>query len=189
MIQLPGHPKKDSQVYTQLAGSGLTAGNQGNASFSKNIDLLRDGLVLQGTNDDNFHDLKTVNDASMRTGSDIIPGTLTFATGDFIDNGSDSVLIPKEGEVWRIIMPIAKVVSGSVSTTPTYQFFIKQTSTSTTYRIYYFSSTSSAPILTEDANYWGSGPIEIGHGSELVAQIGSFSGTLIRFGVYAGRVK
>jgi len=185
---MPGHRKKESQVYRQLAGSGLTAGNQGNASFSKNIDLIQGGLVLQEDNDQNFHDLNTVNKASFRTGNDFIPGTLQFVTADFIDNGTETILTPKSGEVWRIIMPIAKTISGSMSTTVTYQYFLKNESDSTTYRIGYYSSTSSSPILNEDESFDGEF-IEIGHGASLVCTIGSFSGTLIRFGVYAGRIK
>lgn len=178
----------ESVVYRQLAGSGLTAGNQGNATFSGNIDGIQGGLVLQQENDRNFRDLKTVNDASFRTGNDLIPGTFTFAVETFVDNGTQTCLNPKEGEVWRILYPIARVTSGSPSGAVQYELRLNETSTGTDYRIFNTTATSSAPIITEDTS-WDGEMLQIGHGTTLSAVIASFSGTSINFGVYAARVK
>ena len=180
---------EESTVYSQLAGSGLTAGDQGNAKFSANIDGIRDGLVLQQDNDGNFKDLKTVNDASFRSGNDLIPGTMTFAVETFVDNGQQTLITPKVGEIWRVIMPIAAVTAGSTSTTVGYEYFLKDTSTSVQYRVFFSGSTSSQPILNEDASFDGQPYLELGHGMELIGEISSFSATSINFGVYAGRVK
>jgi hypothetical protein len=179
----------ESVVYRQLAGSGLRAGDTGNSKFSQNIDGIKDGLVLTQSNDSNFADLKTVNDASFRSGSDIIPGSMTFAVKTFVDNGQETLITPKVGEIWRVIMPIAKVTAGSVSTTIGYEYFLKDTSTAVQYRVFFSGSTSSSPILNEDVSFDGMPYLELGHGMELIAEISSFSATSISFGVYAGRVK
>ena len=179
----------ESTVYRQLAGPGLTAGNIGNANFSKNIEDVRNGLVLQESNDRNLKDLNTVNNASFRTGNDLIPDTMTFAVETFVDNGQQTIITPKVGEIWRVIMPIAAVTAGSVSTTIGYEYFLKDTSTNVQYRVFFSGSTSSQPILNEDVSFDGMPYLELGHGMELIAEISSFSGTSINFGVYAGRVK
>ena len=178
----------ESVVYRQLAGSGLTAGNIGNASFSKNIDGVKDGLVLASENNQNFHDLKTVNDASFRTGNDMIPGTFTFAVETFVDNGTQTCLTPKEGEVWRIFYPIARVTAGAPSGAIQYELRLNEASTGIDYRVFLTTSSSAAPVITEDTS-WDGEMLQIGHGTTLEAQVSSFSGTSLKFGVYAARVK
>lgn len=178
--------KDESVVYRQLAGSGLTAGNVGNAKFSQNIEGVRDGLVLAFENDQNFHDLKTVNDASFRTGNDAIPGTFQFATATFVDNGTDVILTPKVGEIWRLYLPIARVtnITGTVS----YTFNLQNTSDSTEYQFYFHSSGSSTPRLNEDTA-WDGEWIEIGHGMAIEAKVSNFAADLVQMGFVVARVK
>ena len=176
----------ESTVYRQLAGSGLTAGNQGNAKFSGNIDGIQSGLVLQQDNDQNFKDLKTVNDASFRTGNDAIPGTFAFATATFTDNGTDVILTPKAGEVWRLILPIARCtnITGTIS----YAFNLQNTSASTEYQFYFHSSGSGTPRLNEDTA-WDGEWIDIGHGMAIEAKVSNFAADLVEMGFLVARVK
>lgn len=185
---MPGHKKKESQVYRQLAGSGLTAGSLGNTNFSKNIDLVRDGMVLQESNDQNFHDLKTVNDASMRSGNDAIPGTFQFATATFVDNGTDVILTPKAGQVWRLYIPIARTEGSLSGGTISYAFNLQQTSTGEEYQFYFHQSGSTTPRLNEDTA-WDGEWLEIGHGMAIEAKVSNFAGTLVEMGFLVARVK
>jgi len=180
--------KDESTVYRQLAGSGLTAGEQGNAKFSGNIDGIQSGLVLQQDNDQNFKDLKTVNDASFRTGSDAIPGTFTLATATFVDNGTDVILTPKAGEVWRLYLPVARTEGSLSGGTISYAFNLQQTSTSEEYQFYFHSSGSTTPRLNEDTA-WDGEWIEIGHGLAIEAKVSNFAGTLVEMGFLVARVK
>ena len=133
--------------------------------------------------------IKLVNDSSLRSDGGIIPDTISFRTNVFTDNAQVRILKPEEGEVWQILLPVARVISGSISTTPEYELWIKGSTTnpSSLFRIFYFASTSSAPILTEDSNYWAM--FKLGFGQELYAEMGSFSATDIEFGVVAGRIR
>ena len=152
------------------------------------IQKQSDPIHLEENNQDLLKSVKLVNDATLRSDGGIIPGTMAVKVGSFTDNGQITVIAPGEGEVWRVFLPIAKVTSGSVSTTPSYQLWIKDVATSVQYRVYYFASTSSSPILTEDAA-WDGEQTTIGPGQELIAEVGSFSATNINFGVLAGRVR
>ena len=152
------------------------------------IQKQSDPIHLEENNQDLLKSVKLVNDATLRSDGGIIPGTMAVKVGSFTDNGQITVIAPGEGEVWRVFLPIAKVISGSVSTTPSYQLWIKDVATSVQYRVYYFASTSSSPILTEDAA-WDGEQTTIGPGQELIAEVGSFSATNINFGVLAGRVR
>ena len=152
------------------------------------IQKQSDPIHLEEDNQDLLKSVKLVNDATLRSDGGIIPGTMAVKVGSFTDNGQITVIAPEEGQIWRVFLPIAKVTSGSVSTTPSYQLFIKDVATSVQYRVYYFSSTSSSPILTEDAA-WDGEQTTIGPGQELIAEVGSFSATNINFGVLAGRVR
>ena len=152
------------------------------------IQKQSDPIHLEEENQDLLKSVKLVNDATLRSDGGIIPGTMAVKVGSFTDNGQITVIAPGEGEVWRVFLPIAKVTSGSVSTTPSYQLWIKDVATSVQYRVYYFASTSSSPILTEDAA-WDGEQTTIGPGQELIAEVGSFSATNINFGVLAGRVR
>ena len=152
------------------------------------IQKQSDPIHLEEENQDLLKSVKLVNDATLRSDGGIIPGTMAVKVGSCTDNGQITVIAPGEGEVWRVFLPIAKVISGSVSTTPSYQLWIKDVATSVQYRVYYFASTSSSPILTEDAA-WDGEQTTIGPGQELIAEVGSFSATNINFGVLAGRVR
>ena len=152
------------------------------------IQKQSDPIHLEENNQDLLKSVKLVNDATLRSDGGIIPGTMAVKVGSFTDNGQITVIAPGEGEVWRVFLPIAKVTSGSVSTPPSYQLWIKDVATSVQYRVYYFASTSSSPILTEDAA-WDGEQTTIGPGQELIAEVGSFSATNINFGVLAGRVR
>ena len=152
------------------------------------IQKQSDPIHLEEDNQDLLKSVKLVNDATLRSDGGIIPGTMAVKVGSFTDNGQITVIAPEAGEVWRVFLPIAKVTSGSVSTTPSYQLWIKDVATSVQYRVYYFASTSSSPILTEDAA-WDGEQTTIGPGQELIAEVGSFSATNINFGVLAGRVR
>ena len=167
------------QLNTKKVGSGSDAASIN--SQSKDINLEEDNKPV-------LEDVKLVNDATLRSDGGIIPGTMAVKVGSFTDNGQITVIAPEAGEVWRVFLPIAKVTSGSVSTTPSYQLWIKDVATSVQYRVYYFASTSSSPILTEDAA-WDGEQTTIGPGQELIAEVGSFSATNINFGVLAGRVR
>ena len=156
------------------------------SSPGSQIQKQSDPIHLEEDNEDLLKSVKLVNDAILRSDGGIIPGTMAVKVGSFTDNGQISVIAPGEGEVWRGFLPIAKVTSGSVSTTPSYQLWIKDVATSVQYRVYYFASTSSSPILTEDAA-WDGEQTTIGPGQELIAEVGSFSATNINFGVLAGR--
>ena len=158
------------------------------SSPGSQIQKQSDPIHLEEDNEDLLKSVKLVNDAILRSDGGIIPGTMAVKVGSFTDNGQITVIAPEEGEVWRVYLPIAKVTSGSVSTTPSYQLWIKDVATSVQYRVYYFASTSSSPILTEDAA-WDGEQTTIGPGQELIAEVGSFSATNINFGVLAGRVR
>ena len=158
------------------------------SSPGSQIQKQSDPIHLEEDNEDLLKSVKLVNDAILRSDGGIIPGTMAVKVGSFTDNGQITVSAPGEGEVWRVFLPIAKVTSGSVSTTPSYQLWIKDVATSVQYRVYYFASTSSSPILTEDAA-WDGEQTTIGPGQELIAEVGSFSATNINFGVLAGRVR
>ena len=158
------------------------------SSPGSQIQKQSDPIHLEEDNEDLLKSVKLVNDAILRSDGGIIPGTMAVKVGSFTDNGQITVIAPGEGEVWRVFLPIAKVTSGSVSTTPSYQLWIKDVATSVQYRVYYFASTSSSPILTEDAA-WDGEQTTIGPGQELIAEVGSFSATNINFGVLAGRVR
>lgn len=147
-----------------------------------------DPVHLQKANKDVLSAIKLVNDATLRSDGGIIPGTIALKVADFTDNEDHTVITPAAGEVWRILMPLAKTTSGSISTTPTYQLWIKDTATSVEYRVFYYSSSSSSPILNEDLAWDGEAYV-IGEGQTLIASMGSFSATNIKFGVLAGRVR
>ena len=149
---------------------------------------LSNPVHLEKNNEQLLNSIKLVNDATLRSDGGIIPGTVALKVADFTDNEDHTVVTPAAGEVWRILMPVAKVTSGSVVTTPTYQLWIKDTATSVQYRVFYFSSTSSSPILNEDLAWDGEAYV-IGEGQTLIASMGSFSATNIKFGVLAGRVR
>ena len=119
-----------------------------------NIQRQTDPIHIEELNRSALEDTKLINDATMRSDGGIIPDTVAIKYHEFDDNGTVTVLEPAKGEIWKVLLPIARTISGSISTTPTYQLWLRQTGTSATYRIFYFASTSSAPILTEDANYW-----------------------------------
>lgn len=152
------------------------------------IQKQSDPIHLEEDNEDLLKSVKLVNDATLRSDGGIIPGTIALKVADFTDNEDHTVVTPAAGEVWRILMPVAKVTSGSVVTTPTYQLWIKDTATSVQYRVFYFSSTSSSPILNEDLAWDGEAYV-LGEGQTLIASMGSFSATNIKFGVLAGRVR
>lgn len=143
---------------------------------------------FQESNREDLEDIKLINESSLRSDNGIIPGTIAFKVADFTDNEKHTVVAPAKGEVWRILIPIAKVTSGSLTTTPTYQLWLKDTATSIEYRISYYSSSSSSPMPNEDLA-WDGEAFVVGHGQELLAQVGTFSATNISFGVLAGRVR
>ena len=152
------------------------------------IQVQSNPVHLQEQNRQDLSDIKLINDATLRSDNGLIPGTISLAIANFTDNGTETVVAPSKGEIWRIMMPVAKVTAGSVSTTPTYQLWIKDTATNVQFRVFYFASTSSSPIINEDASWDGEAYV-IGEGQELLAQLGSFSATNIAFGALAGRVR
>jgi hypothetical protein len=148
-------------------------------------------IQLQESNKPELMDTIVVNQASMRSDGGIIPGTMSFKVLPFTDNGTQTVLEPARGEVWRIFQPLARVTAGTVSTTVDYELWLEDdtgAATATSYRMFYMGSTSSKPILLEDANYFLS-ELTIGYGQKLNFEIGSFSGTNIVAGVLAGRIR
>ena len=178
-------PPKDSKVYRDLKNlkiSSVTA-NQ--------IDTLKAELFAQGVNgsEDEMRRLRLLGEVSnTQSQSGPLMGTVSFKTNDFTADATADILTPAEGEIWRIYYPLAKCTAGSISTTPTYQLWLKDNTTAVAYRIYYFATTSSSPILNEDAS-WDGEQLVIGHGMTLQAQIGSFSSTNINFGVTAARIR
>ena len=152
------------------------------------IQVQSNPVHLQESNRAELQDIKLINESSLRSDNGIIPGTLSFKVHNFTDNDIVTVIEPAKGEVWRILLPIAKVTAGSVSTTPTYQLWLRDTATSINYRIGYYSSTSASPIVNEDL-MWDGEAFVLGEGQAIQAQIGSFSATNISFGVLAGRVR
>ena len=152
------------------------------------IQVQSNPIHLQEQNREDLADIKLINDATLRSDNGLIPGTISLAIANFSDNGTETVVAPAKGEVWRIMMPVAKVTSGSTSTTVTYQLWIKDTATNVEFRVFYFASSSASPIVNEDASWDGEAYV-IGEGQELLAQVGSFSATNIAFGALAGRVR
>ena len=150
---------------------------------------LSNPVHLEKENEQLLSSIKLVNDSILRSDGAIIPDTITFKTSIFTDNAQVRVLKPERGEVWKILLPVARTIAGSISTTPAYELWVRGSleSPNELFRIFYFASTSSAPILTEDSNYWGM--FQLGFGQELYAEIGSFSATSIEFGVVAGRIR
>ena len=156
---------------------------------SLEIQVQSNPVQLQESNKDLLSSVRLVNDATLRSDGGIIPDTIAFKTNTFSDNGQVRILKPERGEIWKILLPVARTIAGSISTTPEYELWIKGSTTNpaSLFRIFFFSSTSSAPILTEDANYWAM--FQLGFGQELYAEMGSFSATSIEFGVVAGRIR
>lgn len=173
---------KDKQFFEQLNTKTIAD------SPATTIQSQSNPVHLEKGNKEILSSIKLVNDATLRSDGGIIPGTIALKVANFTDNEDHTVVAPASGEIWRILMPVAKVTSGSVSTTPTYQIWIKDTATSVQYRVFYFASTSSSPILNEDLAWDGEAYV-IGEGQTLIASMGSFSATNIAFGVLAGRVR
>jgi hypothetical protein len=172
-----------SNLYAQMSSEQL-----GTASLS-NFDILQDPVFLDPSSEDELRRINLMGQAAnLQSQSGPLMGTVCFKTNNFTADATADILTPAEGEIWRIYYPVAKCTAGSISTTPTYQLWLKDTSTDIAYRIYYFSSTSSSPILNEDAA-WDGEQLVIGHGFTLQASMGSFSSTNINFGVTAARIR
>lgn len=154
-------------------------------SPANDIDLLSQDMHIEQSNTIDLQELDLINRATFRSDGGIIPNTIECKVNDFTDNDAVSVLVPKKGEIWRVFCPIASLTSGSTATT-TYQYFIKDTASGVSYRIYYMANNSASPILTEDrslSEVW-----VIGYGQELVCELATISGT-ISAGVLAGRMR
>lgn len=176
-------PGTESNLYAQLRSSQL-----GTASVDA-FDLVKDPVFINKEWEDELRRINLVGQASnLQSQSGPIMGTVSFKTNDFTADAIADILTPEEGEIWRVYYPIAKCTAGSISTTPTYQLWLKNNATGVAFRIYYISSTSSSPILNEDAS-WDGEQLVIGYGMTLQAQIGSFSSTNIAFGVTAARIR
>ena len=176
-------PGKESNVYAQLRSSQL-----GSASVD-NFDQVKDPVFINKEWEDEMRRINLVGQAgNLQSQSGPIMGTVGFYTNDFTADAIADVLTPGEGEIWRVYYPLAKCTAGSISTTPTYQLWLKNNPTGVAFRIYYISSTSSSPILNEDAS-WDGEQLVVGHGMTVQAQIGSFSSTNITFGITAARIR
>jgi hypothetical protein len=174
---------KTSNLYAQLRTSQLGTANV--SSFDKVVDPV----FVNSEYEDEMRRINLVGQASnLQSQSGPLMGTVGFKTNDFSADAIADVLTPAEGEIWRIYYPLAKCTAGSISTTPTYQLWLKNDSTGVAFRIYYYASSSSSPILNEDAS-WDGEQLVIGHGMTLQAQMGSFSSTNITFGVTAARIR
>jgi len=174
---------KTSNLYAQLRTSQL-----GSADIS-NFEKVVDPVYVNSEFEDEMRRINLVGQASnLQSQSGPLMGTVSFKTENFTADATKDILIPAQGEIWRVYYPIAKVTAGSVSTTPSYQLWLKDNSTSVAYRIYYYSSTSSSPILNED-EAWDGEQLVIGYGMTLQATVGSFSSTNISFGVTAARIR
>jgi len=148
-------------------------------------------IHLERSNKATLADVNLINKATFRTDGGVIPGTMAFKVLPFTDNGTQTVLEPAEGEIWRVFQPLGRVTSGTVSTTIDYELWLEDATgaaTATSYRLFYMGSTSSKPILLEDANYFLS-DLTVGYGQKVNFEIGSFSGTQVVAGVLAGRIR
>lgn len=160
-------------------------------SSAEDINLQSKDVHLQYQNKEVLSDVKLVNDATLRSDGGIIPGTMACKVAEFTDNGTVTVLEPAKGEIWRVFQPLGRLTAGSISTTIAYELWLEDTtgsSTAASYRVFYMASTSSKPILLEDANYFLS-DLTIGYGQKLNFEISAFSGTSLVAGVLAGRVR
>lgn len=146
---------------------------------------------LQESNRSELSDIQLINNANLRSDGGIIPDTIQAFGSTFTDNGTAAILTPEKGEVWQIIAPVARVLSGSVTTTLNFELRLgvsELSLDSNLIRMTFYASTSSSPILTEDTS-WDGDLWLIGHGQKLHAQLSQFSATEIFFGVLAGRVR
>ena len=170
--------------------SNLNPKTLGDVSATEINRTTRD-VHIERKNLDALNTTALVNKATFRADGGIIPGTMAFKVAAFDDNGTQTVLEPAVGEIWRVFQPLGRVTSGSTSTTVEYELWLEDdtgSATATDYRVFYFASTSSKPILLEDANYFLSS-LTVGYGQKLNFEIGSFSATEIVAGVLAGRIR
>lgn len=172
------HPPIWAQLNTKTVGDNAAS----------DIQLVSDPVHLQYSNRQSLGDIALVNAAGMRSDGGIIPDTVAFKVHSFSDNGTETIIEPKQGEIWQVLFPVARTTAGSISTTVDYELWLYDVATGTDFRIFYFGSTSSKPILNEDTS-WDGEAFSLGYGTTLRAEIGTFSGTAISFGVLAGRVR
>ena len=139
--------------------------------------------------------MNTINTATFRNGGGPIPNTVEFKLGQFTDNGFIEVLAPLEGEVWQVMYPLAALTSGSATGSLNYNLWILDQAyndanglTTNKFRIFFSGSSSNAPILPEDNTNGLFNNFKIGYNQSLFAEISSFSGTRVDFGVAAVRI-
>jgi len=171
--------ERDSHIFRELNTKKISD------NPSEDIDRVSQDVHIELANLPDLLEIDLINRATFRADGGIIPNTIEVKVNDFTDNDSVAVLVPKKGEIWRVFCPIATLISGSTATTG-YEYFIKDTASGVSYRIYYMANNSSNPILTEDrslSEVW-----VIGYGQELVCELTTLSGT-IRAGVLAGRMR
>ena len=156
-------------------------------SPSEQIQLLSDPVHIEASNVGVLSSIDLINKTPRRADGGIIPDSIEFKVAEFDDNATKTVLEPKKGEVWNSFVPIAKVVSGGTTGSVGYELWIEDISTSVSYRIYYYASSSSSPIPNQaDSLQVG---FQLGYGQRLNAEISSFSATKINWGVLAGRIR
>ena len=179
-------PPSQSKVYADLKNIKL------DDLTSDQFDALKGEVYAQGVDgaEDEYRRLLLLGLAADKVSvSGVIPGTMAFHTNSFSAAAAVTVLQPGVGEIWRVFQPVARTTAGSITGTPDYEIWIEDDETSVDFRVFYMASTSTKPVLTEDASMYGFW-FEIGYGQSVKAELGG-SGlpTTIVFGVLAGRTR
>ena len=67
------------------------------------IQVQSNPVHLQEQNRQDLADIKLINDATLRSDNGLIPGTISLAVANFTDNGTETIVAPVKGEVWKIL--------------------------------------------------------------------------------------
>ena len=143
---------KDKEFFEQLNTKTIAD------SPATTIQSQSNPVHLERSNKELLSSIKLVNDATLRSAGNAIPGTQILTDTVCDNNGSDEsdrtvVFIPEKGEVWSL--DLANAMRSGGSGTVTHSLYLAEKSTGKVIRWYYYSTSDSQPIFTSDSNWPG----------------------------------